>query len=206
MTNSFIVSRPVPTPWVHSTAMRSSTPPVPLGILAEVVAAHGLLIGAEAAMVGRGGLQIARPAGRATALPGAPSSRKGGLITWAAAVVPVGMAIDGIVDQQMARQHLAIDPLALEPGAGDGLQRLLAGIVDDVERGVDHLGQADDAVGGLALDLRRARERMALGAGDALLQQLLLQEIDELAVLGMDGRRARRAPGSAGSSAASARR
>mmetsp|Transcript_10612 Transcript_10612/g.26008 ORF Transcript_10612/g.26008 Transcript_10612/m.26008 type:complete len:230 (+) Transcript_10612:473-1162(+) len=32
-TNSDGVSRPVPTPWCHSTDMRSSTPPVPLGIL-----------------------------------------------------------------------------------------------------------------------------------------------------------------------------
>ena len=157
-----------------------------VGDAAEVVAAHGLLIGAEAAVVGRRGLQMTglegapqhllvflRPEGRAHHIGG---RRR-----------PVGMAIDGIVDQQMARQHLAIDPLALEPGAGDGLDRLLAGIMDDIERGVDHLGQADHPVGGLALDLGRAGEGMALGAGDALLQDLLLQEIDEIAVLGMDG-------------------
>ena len=34
-TNSFIVSRPVPTPLVHRTASRSSRPPVPLGILVK---------------------------------------------------------------------------------------------------------------------------------------------------------------------------
>ncbi|MCY1458338.1 hypothetical protein D9M71_757120 [compost metagenome] len=35
-TNSFIVSRPVLTPLVHSTGMRSSSPPVPLGILVKL--------------------------------------------------------------------------------------------------------------------------------------------------------------------------
>ena len=34
-TNSFGVSRPVSTPWVHSTGMRSSRPPVPFGILVK---------------------------------------------------------------------------------------------------------------------------------------------------------------------------
>ena len=34
-TNSFIVSRPVATPWVHSIGMRSSSPPVPFGILVK---------------------------------------------------------------------------------------------------------------------------------------------------------------------------
>ena len=32
-TNSEGVSRPVPTPWCHSTLIRSSMPPVPLGML-----------------------------------------------------------------------------------------------------------------------------------------------------------------------------
>ena len=35
-TNSFIVSRPVLTPLVHSTGIRSSSPPVPFGILAKL--------------------------------------------------------------------------------------------------------------------------------------------------------------------------
>ena len=34
-TNSFIVSRPVRTPLVHSTGIRSSSPPVPFGILVK---------------------------------------------------------------------------------------------------------------------------------------------------------------------------
>ena len=34
-TNSFIVSRPVATPCVHSIGSRSSRPPVPLGILVK---------------------------------------------------------------------------------------------------------------------------------------------------------------------------
>ena len=34
-TNSLAVIRPPPTPWCHSTDMRSSTPLVPLGILVK---------------------------------------------------------------------------------------------------------------------------------------------------------------------------
>ena len=34
-TNSFMVSRPVRTPFVHSIGMRSSSPPVPFGILVK---------------------------------------------------------------------------------------------------------------------------------------------------------------------------
>ena len=97
--------------------------------------------------------------------------------------VPVGVAVDLVVDQQVAGQHFAVDPLALVAGAGDGLQRFLAGIVDDVERHIEHLGDADGAVGGLALDLRRARQGMALGPGDAELQDLVLQVKDQFAVL-----------------------
>ena len=108
-------------------------------------------------------------------------------MTWAAAKRPILVAVDGVVDHEMAGQHLAIDALAVEPGAGDGLQRLDAGIVHDIDRRVDDAGDLDGAVGRLAFDLRRARERMAFRAGDAHLQQLLLQVPDQLAVLGMHG-------------------
>ncbi len=65
---------------------------------------------------------------------------------------------------------------------------LLAGVVHDVERRAEHLRDADGAVGGLAFHLRRTRQRMALGAGDAALHDLLLQVVHQLAVLGMHGR------------------
>ena len=59
-TNSFLVRRPVLTPAVHSTGMRSSSPPVPFGILRKSLDAHALLLGGEGAMVGRDDLQRAR--------------------------------------------------------------------------------------------------------------------------------------------------
>ena len=58
-TNSFMVSRPVSTPWVHSTGMRSSSPPVPFGIFVKSPTADALLLGGEGAMVGRDHLQRA---------------------------------------------------------------------------------------------------------------------------------------------------
>ena len=106
--------------------------------------------------------------------------------------IPVRMAVDRIVDQQVPGQDLAEDPLALVAGAGDGLQRLDAGVVHDVDRHVQHLGDADRPVRRLALDLRRPRHGMALRPGDALFQQLVLQVRDQFAVLRVHGADARR--------------
>jgi hypothetical protein len=60
--------------------------------------------------------------------------------------------------------------------------------VDDVDRHAEHAGDGDGTVRRFALDHRRARQRVAFGAGDARLQYLLLQQEDELAILGMHGR------------------
>ncbi len=100
---------------------------------------------------------------------------------------PIGMAIDAVVDQQVTGEHFAEHALALAAGARDRLQRLAAGIVHDVERHAEHLGDADRAVGRFPLDLRRARQRMRLGAREAGLQKLLLEVGDQFAVLGMHG-------------------
>ena len=59
--------------------------------------------------------------------------------------------------------------------------------MDDVDRRLEQLGDADRAVGRLAFDLRRARLRVALGPGDAGLEQLLLHHPDQVAVLAVDG-------------------
>src|SRR3546814_11575680 len=75
----------------------------------------------------------------------------------------IRVAIDAVVDQQMAGQRLAEDALALVAGTDDCFHRLDAGVVHDIERHVEHLGDADGAVGGLAPDGRRAREGMAPG-------------------------------------------
>ena len=48
-----------------------------------------------------------------------------------------------------------------------------------------HVGNGDGAVGGLGLDHGGARQRVTLGAGDAHLGDLLLQQVHQLAVLGM---------------------
>ena len=58
-TNSFIVSRPVLTPVVHSTGMPVFSPPVPLG-LAKLPMPAPLLRRGEGAVVGRHHLQRAR--------------------------------------------------------------------------------------------------------------------------------------------------
>src|SRR3546814_15878031 len=81
-------------------------------------------------------------------------------------VVPVGMPVDLVVHQQMAGQHLAEHALTLVARTGDRLQRFTAGVVHDVERYVEHLRHADGAVGGLALDFRRAGRSEARGVGN----------------------------------------
>jgi hypothetical protein len=58
-TNSDGVSLPLLTPASQTTAMRSSTPPQPFGIFVKSSLAGGLLLGAERAVVGRGGVQVA---------------------------------------------------------------------------------------------------------------------------------------------------
>ena len=58
----------------------------------------------------------------------------------------------------------------------------------DVQRHADHLGQTDRAIRRLALDRRRARQRMPFGAGDALDEHFFLQLEHQLAVLRVHGR------------------
>ncbi|MCY1358452.1 hypothetical protein D9M69_449880 [compost metagenome] len=155
-----------------------------IGNSAEVIAAHGLLLGAETAVVGGGGVQVARlqpppqrllvfarAEGRAHHVTG-----RGG---------PVRMAVDAVVDQQVPGQDFAIHRLALGAGVGDFVQRLAAGDVHQVQRRAEGFGDADGAAGGFPFDLRGARQRMRFRPGQALGQQLLLQVEDQLAVLRM---------------------
>ena len=65
---------------------------------------------------------------------------------------------------------------------------LFAGGVDHVERHARLIGDHDGAVDRLALDLGRARIGVAFRPVIAFGQQLLLQEGDDVAVLGMDQR------------------
>ncbi len=157
-----------------------------VGDLREIAAAHRLLRRAEAAMIGRRGLQIARlqPAPEMLLVLLRPERRahdigRGGR--------PIGMAVDAVIDEEVPGEDLAIDALPLVARPCDRLERFPAAIVDDINRDVEHLGDADGAVRRLALDLGRARQRVAFRPGDAGLQELLLEAEDELAILGMDG-------------------
>jgi hypothetical protein len=49
-------------------------------------------------------------------------------------MVPVVIAIFAVVENEMLDKRLAVNALAREPGSGDGLVRLPAGRVHDVER------------------------------------------------------------------------
>lgn len=101
---------------------------------------------------------------------------------------PVRVAVHRLVDHQMARQHLAEHAQALVARAGDHLHRILGRHVHDVHRHTQHLRDADRAIGGLALHLGRARQRMRLRPGDAVREQLALELEDQLAVFRVHGR------------------
>ncbi len=101
-------------------------------------------------------------------------------------MVPVAVEVLGLVQRQVLDQRLAIDPLAGGAGAGDRLVRLAAGGMDDVERAADHVGDHDRPVRGLALDRRRTGVGVALRAGDAAREVVLLQSEHDVAILGVD--------------------
>jgi hypothetical protein len=105
----------------------------------------------------------------------------------AGGLIPIRVAVDRVVEDQVLREHLAERDLALEPGPRQRLEGVDAAGVHEVERRAEHLGDAQGAVGGLAFDLRRPRQRVALRAVDTLVVDGLLQPIDQLAVLGMHG-------------------
>ncbi|MNJ43009.1 hypothetical protein D3C77_379940 [compost metagenome] len=159
-----------------------------VGNAAEVVASDGFLLGTEAAVVGGGGVQVAR-------LQAAPERFLVAVLAWAegwthhiaGCGLPVGMAVDTVVQQQVPGQYLAVHRLAFGAGIADFIERFAGGHMHQVHRRAQGFGNADGAAGRLALHLRRARQRMRLGPGNALGQQLALQVIDQLAVLGMHG-------------------
>ena len=106
----------------------------------------------------------------------------------AGGIVPVLVLVFAVVEHEVLHQRLAEDALARLLGAADGIMRLLAGDMHDVERAARHVGDHDGAVGGFALHFRRARVGMALGAGDAAGQEIGLHARHHVAVLGMDQR------------------
>ena len=68
----------------------------------------------------------------------------------------VRVAVDAVVHDQVARQHLAIDTLATAACAGNRFRCFDAGDVHDVDRHPQHVGNGDRAVDGFALDDRWA--------------------------------------------------
>ena len=101
--------------------------------------------------------------------------------------LPIGVAVHAVVQQQMAGQHLAVHRLALGPGVGDLVQGFLGRDVHQIQRRTEGFGDADGAAGGFAFNLRGSRQRVCFRPGQALGQELLLQVIDQLAVLGVHG-------------------
>ncbi|MEY9126403.1 hypothetical protein ABIA03_001660 [Bradyrhizobium yuanmingense] len=70
-------------------------------------------------------------------------------------MIPVLVLIFTLIQQQMLDQRLAIDALAGGACPRDGLMRLAAAGVHDIDQRAGHIGDHDGAVGGFALDLRR---------------------------------------------------
>jgi hypothetical protein len=97
----------------------------------------------------------------------------------------IRIAIHRVVDQQMAGEHFAEDALAFVARARDGLECLARGDVHEVDRNLEHLGNADGAVGGFAFHFGRPRQRMTLGSCDAALEDFILQLEHQVAILGV---------------------
>ena len=123
-----------------------------VGDTAEIVAPHGFLLGAEAAVVGGGGVQVAR-------LQPAPqrllvfTRTERGTHHVACGGGPVRVTVDAVIQQQMAGQDFAVDRLALASGIGDFIQRFAAGNVHQIQWCAQRLGNADGSAGRFTLDL-----------------------------------------------------
>ena len=135
-------------------------------------------------MVGGGGVQVARLQAMPQRLLVAARA-EGRAHHVAGGGLPVRVAVHAVVQQQVPGQHLAVDRLALGPGIGDFVQGLAGGHVHQVQRRAQGLGDADRPAGGFALDLGWPRQWMGFRPGDALGQQLALQVVHQLAVLGV---------------------
>ncbi|MNC27556.1 hypothetical protein D3C75_757280 [compost metagenome] len=123
-----------------------------VGDLAEVVAASGFLLGAEAAVVGGGGVQVARlQAMPERLLMAAGAERRAHHVTGGG--LPVRIAVDAVVQQQVPGQHFAVDRLALAPGVGDFVEGFLGRDVYQIQRRTQGFGDADRPARGLAFNL-----------------------------------------------------
>ena len=135
-----------------------------IGDLAEVIAPCGFLLGAKAAVVGGGGVQVARLQATPQRLL-MPTRAKRRAHYVAGGGLPVGVAIHAVVQQQMAGQHLAVHRLTLGAGIGDFVQGFLGRDVHQIQRRAQRLGDADGTAGGFAFDLGRPRQRVRFRPG-----------------------------------------
>ena len=101
--------------------------------------------------------------------------------------VPVRVAVDGIIDKQVRRQHFAEYPLSFVARPGDRLQGINAGSMHDVQGHIHYLGNAYRPVGGLSLHFRRPGQRVAFRSGDALFEDFPLQVEDQFTIFSVHG-------------------
>ncbi|MNN35418.1 hypothetical protein D3C81_1492680 [compost metagenome] len=128
-----------------------------IGNAAEIIAPGGFLFGTEAAVVGGSGVQVA-------GLQATPQRFLMAVLAraerWAHHItgggLPVGMAVDAVVQQQVPGQYFAVDRLALGPCIGDFIQRFAGRHMHQVHRCTQCLGNANGTAGRLTLDLRGA--------------------------------------------------
>ena len=103
-------------------------------------------------------------------------------------MVPVFVEIFAFIQRQVLDQRLTPNPLALLPRPPDRLVAVLTRRVHHIQRCPGHIGNHDGAVGGLALNLGRARIGMRFRPGVAICQQLGLQFGHHVAIFGVDQR------------------
>ena len=153
-----------------------------VGDLAEVALAEVLLaLEVERAVVGRDDLEVVLHEARPELLPvrvllaqrrGAHELR---------ALEPVAHVVEA--EEQVLRAGLGERLRPAVARAADGVEGVLRREVDDVHRDAGRLGQADDAVGRLALEDRVARDAVVVGVGLAVGDELGRDDVDRRPVL-----------------------
>ena len=152
-------------------------------VLLLVHAAHVALLHAERAVVGRDDLQV-------VGLQRGPQRILRPLVAqgWRHDVLgdrEVVAVVDRVVEEQVVRAGLGEDRDAGVARLHHVLEGLARRQVHEVHRRVGQLRQLDAAMRGLALQDRRPRQCVVARRGVALRQRLADQQLDDVAVLGM---------------------
>ena len=98
----------------------------------------------------------------------------------------IGTGINAVIEQQILGAGFDKDLHASLSSSADFFHTQLAGQMDNVNRGVNHLCNVADAVDGLSLQIVRLGNGVACGAGNAGVQNFLLQHGDQRTVLAVD--------------------